>query len=652
MTDGGRDRAAPVPRRILGPTNPFAAFEKWEIEQSIPDRFGKIAAGNAGRVAVTSRGRPITYEELSRTVDRVAEAVTGRHNTREGPVALLLGNRAPVIAAILGVLKAGAFYVPLDPSYPRSRLARMLEHSRADLLVTDGANRDLAAELAGTAVPTLDLAEVDTLDLAEVDTLSASAGAGVAASAEDLVYLLYTSGSTGEPKGIFQTHRTVLHMIMNYVNTLHIAPDDRLALLESPCFGGSVLAVFGALLTGARLCLFDAARLGTEGLGAWLAAEGVTIYCSVPALFRRFASSLTDAVSFPDIRIVRVLGDTVRPQDVELYRRHFPDSALFVNGFGTNESTLNLQYFMDQETPLPDGAVPIGYPVDGVEPSLLDDAGQEVGPGRVGEIAIRSRHLAEGYWRDADLTRARFLPDPDGGKRRIYLTGDLGRRTEDGCYVHLGRKDFRVKVSGYQVAIDEVEALLAGHPGVREAVVVPRTEPDGDKRLVAYMVAAGRPAPSVTALRQFLAEGLPEHAVPSAYVWLPELPLTALNKLDRRSLPEPGTARPDLADPYVAPRTPVEEELAAIWADVLRVDRVGVHDSFLELGGSSLLAARVINRVRQELAVQVEMQSLMEAPTVEGQAMAVLRAQAARIGDDDLAQMLNEVEDAPSDDDQ
>ena len=271
---------------------------------------------------------------------------------------------------------------------------------------------------------------------------------------------------------------------------------------------------------------------------------------------------------------------------------------------------------------------------------LLDEDGQAVRPDDIGEIAIRSRYLSPGYWRRPDLTAAAFRSDPAGGPERIYRTGDLGRRLPDGCLVHLGRKDFQVKIRGFRVEVAEVEGALLSLPTVQEAVVVAREDRPGDRRLVAYLVPTARPAPTVTALRQALAASVPDYMVPAAYVMLDALPKTPGGKVDRRALPPPGRTRPALDQPLVAPRTPVEATVGAIWQEVLGLDEVGMHDNFFDLGGHSLAASQVIARVTETFHVDLPVRVLFEAPTVNGLALAVVQGLMQNVGADEIARLL------------
>lgn len=581
----------------------FVPFERAEIEQSIPARFARQVASHGRRPAVTMGDVTWTYGALNRAANRLAHRLRARREA-PAPVVLLIEQSVQLIAAILGVLKAGMFYVPLESHISSALLGAVLHETQAPLLLTT------RADDAVTGAVTAQIAEV-----LHVDDVLAGGGLEddpeIAIAPDAFAYIYFTSGSTGRPKGVVDTHRNVLHNIRRYTNTLRISPPDRLSLVPSPGFSGAVSSLFGALLTGASVFPFDVRRQGAAALGAWVARERLTIYHSVPALFRQVALS---GERFPHLRLIRLEGDLMTRRDWELYRERFPDSCTLVNGLGATECGLVRQFFVDTAMPVANGVVPIGYPVEDMEVRVLDDRGQLVDSGTVGEVTVRSHYLAAGYWQQPDLTHASIRDDPDDPGARVYHTGDLGRMHPDGCLEYLGRKDFRLKLRGEWVDVADVEAALHGMDGVREAAA--RAHGVGDEaHLVGYIVPDGE-APTVSAVRQRLAERLPAIMVPSRLVVLERLPLNANGKLDRSALPPPSPERPRLDDAFVAPRTDMEEALAGIWAEVLGLRPVGVHDHFFDLGGDSLGMSRIQNRIRERLGLVLELVTLFEHPTI------------------------------------
>jgi amino acid adenylation domain-containing protein len=599
-----------IKAKCFHPTGTFVEFKKEEIEQSIPDRFERMVQKYPDRLAVKTKHDELTYGMLNQAASRVARAILSRRGEGNEPIALLLDG-ASAIAAILGILKAGKIYVPLDTAYPQARIAYILEDSQAAVILTDNRNFSLA----------FDLAKDQRQQLINIDELDADLSIEERAacrSPDSLAWILYTSGSTGQPKGVVQTDRNVLHDIRNYTNALHICNDDRMVLLTSYSVVDTVRTMYGALLNGASLYPLDVKQQGLTHLAKWLIQHQITIYRSFSTLFRHFVTNLDRGQQFPSLRLLYLAGEPVYRRDVDLYKRHFSADCIFVNGIGSTECLTYRWYFIDKETQLNNSNVPVGYPLEDMKVLLLDDDGKEVAFIQIGEMTVRSRYLAPCYWRRPELSQAKFVTDLNGGDERSYQTGDLGMMLDDGCLLHMGRKDFQVKVRGYRIEIGEIEAALLNLENVKEAVVSLREDRLGDKRLVAYIVPFRQPGPTITTLRNVLAKNLPDHMVPSAFVLLGSLPLLPNGKLDRQGLRAPDNSRPNLDTPFVAPETTIEQTLANIWADVLNINPVGIHDNFFDLGGHSLAATRIISKVLERLGVEPPVASFFEVPTVAG----------------------------------
>ena len=591
-------------------TGPASGFTEWEldaIEQSICSRFEQQVKQHGDCLAVRTTTQQLTYAELNGQANRIAAAILAARGSGPEPVALLFEQGAALIAAILAVLKTGKAYVALDPTYPSTRLLAMLDDAGATLMLADEASMPTANALTGGTRSVLQV------HLQSGDAPDDSAGnPAVDVSPDAVAYIFHTSGSTGRPKGVYDTHRNVLHNILRYTNALRIAPNDRLTLLQSCSFSGSVSSLFCALLNGAATFPFDVRKEGPRRLGEWLREERLTVYHSVPTIFRSFLSG--DA-RFPELRCIRLEGDRSSRVDVELFRRHFEPHCQLVIGLGATETGISRQYFIDHETEVADGILPIGYPVRDVDVSLLDEDGGEVETGQVGEIAVRSAYLAPGYWRRPDLTQAAFRSDARGGPLRVYRTGDMGRLRADGCLEYLGRKDFVLKVRGNRIEPAEIETALLSLPELAEAVVT-TFEGDGDEvQLVAYLVPSPGAGLSPTVLHRRLAKTLPEFMIPSRFVTLDALPLDANGKLDRRALPSPvRSAR--LAGEGSNPRSPLEERIARLFESVLGLEQVQIDESFFDLGGGSLAATQICSQLAAETGLDLPLSTLVQAPTV------------------------------------
>ena len=424
-------------------TNNFIGFKRAEIEQSIPNRFERQVDLYADQIAIASGSRAHSYDMLNRTVNRLARAILTRWGENEEPVALFLDQGIPLVIAILGSLKAGKCYVPLDPTSPLERNAYMLTDSGATLIVTNDQNLCLAKRLA--------LDSDHLLNLDRIDSNVPDTNPGLSLSSSSLAYILYTSGSTGRPKGVIQNHRNVLHNVMRHTNTLRICPDDRQSLLYPSSVYGAMRDTFNALLNGAGLFHFPI-KEGLVGLAEWLMEKHITIYCSVATYLPPVPRTLPGQKQFPKLRLIKLGGETVYRQDVELYKANFSPDCVLCCGLSSTETGLVREYLINQGTVIPGHTVPLGYPVEDMEVLLLDDNGEQVGMNCIGEIAIKSRYVAIGYWERSDLTQQVFFPASCDDEKRIYRTGDLGLMRPDGCLEHHGRRTFRSKSEAIELS--------------------------------------------------------------------------------------------------------------------------------------------------------------------------------------------------------
>jgi amino acid adenylation domain-containing protein len=556
---------------------------------------------------VTGEEILLTYAELNRRANRMAEHLVA---LGVGPerVAGILTRRSPqMVVAMLAVLKAGGAYLPLDPAYPEARLAFMAADSRMSVVLTDGARAGSMPAAVRQVSMTTPLA-----GLGRDGAFPSEAGPG------NLAYVIYTSGSTGRPKGVAIEHRSAVALV-DWARRVFPAADlEGVLASTSICFDLSVFELFVPLACGGSVILADNALALPEGV----TRRRVTLINTVPSAM----AELVQGDGLPSsLRTVNLAGEPLPRALVEQIAERLPAARIF-NLYGPSEDTTYSTWaVVASGLPQPPG---IGRPVDGTRAYLLDRHLRPVPAGVPGEITLAGSGLARGYLGRPELTAERFLPDPFVAEpgARLYRTGDLARHLPSGEIRFLGRIDHQVKVRGFRIELGEVEAALREHPAVREVVVAVAT---GTASLVAWVAAAPGREPTPGELRAALARKLPAAMVPSAFVLLPALPRTANGKVDRRALPDPMAAP---TAPYVAPGTAVEERLAAIWAEVLQVERVGIHDDFFELGGHSLAANRVLSRVCSAFQIKLALRDLLETPTVAGLELTIAREMLRQAG--------------------
>ncbi|KAA6213432.1 non-ribosomal peptide synthetase [Streptomyces albofaciens JCM 4342] len=583
---------------------------------TLPDVYEAAARSHPDRTAVSCAGQSLTYAGLSARARRLARLLADRGIGPGSIVALALPRSVDLVTGLLAVSLAGAAYLPLDPDYPADRLAYMLDDARPAALITDTAT---APRLPGHTLP---LITVDGDAAARyADGPLTDADRTRPLRADDAAYVIYTSGSTGRPKGVVVTHHNVTRLFTATDHWFGFGPDDVWTLFHSYAFDFSVWELWGALLYGGKVVVVP--HLTSRDPHAFrqlLAAEQVTVLNQTPSAFYQLAAADRESDgSALALRYVVFGGEALELGRLDdWYARHADDAPVLVNMYGITETTVHVSYFpLDRATAAGATSSTIGVNIPDLRVYVLDDRLQPVPPGVTGEMYVAGEGLARGYLGREALTATRFVADPYArlfGERgsRMYRSGDLARRRADGALEYFGRADQQVKLRGFRIELGEIEAVLAAHPAVADTAVVVREDTPGDKRLVGYAVPAAGQEPDPAALRDHAAAELPAHMVPSAVVLLDRLPLTNNGKLDRKALPAPerpaATGRP--------PRTPREEQLCSVFAEVLGLDRVGVEDNFFDLGGHSLLAVRLADRVKAVLGTEVSIGTVFRSPTV------------------------------------
>lgn len=592
---------------------PVPASGLWDLP--IGRCFDQHAQAFPSNLAIRGEDAELSYGELNRLANSRAIELRSRGVGSNEPVAILLDQGAAFIAALLGVLKAGGCFVPLDPANPPGRNLQMLQESRARLLVTDSGHVRLAQTLAAGYCEVLD-----------VDLVPAHphADCNLEVSPDTLACILFTSGSTGKPKGVMHDHRSLVHNAVRHKEAFGISANDRQTLLYTCSVYGGIRDILNALLSGASLHTFNVKVRGVDGLAEWMRASRITLYCSVATVFRQLAATLNGRDEFPDLRLIKLGGEASHASDVELFRKHFSTGCRLHCGFGSTETGVVRHFFVDRDTRIDGQSVPLGFGIPDMDVALLDEQGRPVASGEIGEIVVRSQFISSGYWQRPDLNERSFDRDPVDPRVRIYHTGDLGVMRADGCLEHRGRKDGLVKIRGNRVEIAEVESALRGVAGVAHAAVVARRDQADEDYLAAYIVY-GRTRLSIGHVRRELAEQLPEHMVPAVFVELDAMPQTPNGKIDKQALPVPEASRPRLEQGYIGPRNPMEARLATLWSHLLRIERVGVLDDFFELGGNSLVAVRLMSRIRADYGIALPLACLLESRTVAALAEVIAR---------------------------
>ncbi|AKT38862.1 hybrid non-ribosomal peptide synthetase/type I polyketide synthase [Chondromyces crocatus] len=601
----GKEEREAVLRAGQGPSSSLA------VEVPFHAQWEKLAEREPSAIAVEDEAKRLTRAEVNARANRLARRLRTMGVGPEVSVGLSLQRGVDLVVGLLGVLKAGGMYVPLDPGYPRERLSYMLEDAAVKLLLTDEASLEQLPTASG----------VETLLLQDVERSASDEPASdlkLAVAAEQCAYMLYTSGSTGRPKGVQVPHGALANFLRSMAERPGLSATDVLLAVTPLSFDIAGLELYLPLVTGARLVVASqATSRDPERLGRALAQHGVTVMQGTPSTYRLL-------LQHPEVlnRGFKALcGGEALPGDV--CSRLLEREVALWNMYGPTETTI-----WSAAGPVQDAArVDLGTPVDNTDLYVLDEALELVPPGVSGELYIGGAGLARGYWRRRSLSAERFVPDPFSTTpgARMYRTGDVVRRQADGRLLYQGRSDAQVKIRGFRIELDEVEAWLSTHPSVRAAVVSSvEDERGGGAQLVAYVVPAGA-APSVEPLRAHLQERLPEYMVPGQYMVLDELPLTPAGKVDRKRLPRPTFDRATLQTRYTPPTTTEEKQIAALWKEVLRIERAGLDDNFFDLGGNSLLLVNLHARMCAALAVDFTLTDLFSHPTVSAQAALVRR---------------------------
>ena len=620
--------------------------------QVLPRLFEAQAEKTPGRVALAVEDRTLTYEALNSRANQVARHLGSLGVGAEAIVALCAEPSPAMLVGILGILKAGGAYLPLDPQYPKDRLEFMLQDTGASFLVTERGLSASYPHLAGIAAPAVVYLDDNRDVIAKQNKENFDAGT----TPGNLAYVIYTSGSTGTPKGVMIEHGAICNRLQWGTEFYGLNESDRVLQKSTFAFDASVWEIFEPLLAGAQIVMAGAKeRRNLAALAELMAQRQVTVAEFAPSTLRALLEE-GGIAKCKSLKRVFSGGEVLTAELEKMFFERVP--AELYNTYGPTEASVDVAHWKC-ERGLDQRIVPIGRPITGMKIYILDARLQPVPIGVPGELLIGGVGVARGYLNRPELTAEKFIANPfsDEPGARLYKTGDLARHLPDGNIEFLGRSDDQVKIRGFRIEPGEIEAALCQHPAVRETVVVARGDKLEETRLIAYVVPKRQPSPTAGDLRDFLRQRLPEYMVPSIFTLLDALPRTPHGKLDRRALPAPDQIRPELETTFVAPQTPVEKVLGGIFADVLGIERVGIHDDFFELGGHSLLATLIVSRIHATFKADLPLRRVFDAPTVAGLAAALLEdagerariektalllLELARLSEDQVKRMLDE----------
>ncbi len=574
-----------------------------DTEQSLTNRFRLVTSAHGRRLAISDGARKISYQELDRESDLLASLILGTLDMSQRPVGLLFPQSAESIISILAVLKSGNTYVPLDPSDTPQRLSYIVQSADCPLVVTGQRHIHLAKKIA--AMVPAGVLDVTNRNMAgNYVTLPVT-------TADDIAYIFFTSGTTGEPKGVFDSHRNVAHNVLRYTETLQFRPRDRMSLVQAPSFSGTVSTIFGALLNGASLFPYDTKARGLLAISSWLKSNEISIYHSVPALFRLV---FEDRDVSPALRLVRLEGDRATTGDLRLMERT-NSSAQLVNGLGTTETGLVTQFFPERGFNNRNGVLPAGQPVRDMAVSIVDETGSHVEDGETGLVAVTGKYLALGYLRRGTIHQNDFHTNEDGG--RTYLTQDLGVMRVNGLEL-LGRRGRCARMRGTWVDLTEIEAAILSLEKVFDAIVRIGVNRRGEERLEAYVVPNGQL--DEAGLRSHISKRVPSYMIPEMIALVDQLPVTASGKIDHDALWKVNSSE---SEPYGNPAAGrgdsngfVLRTISKIWTDELSSGTIGDDDNFFLFGGTSLALARIHSRVEKAFGLKLQFEYLLGDLTI------------------------------------
>ena len=531
------------------------------------------------------------------------------NNNKTERIALLLTHDETCVIGMLGVLKLGNSYVPIDVNNPIDRIKFIIEDSDCNTLVYNAKTVNVATRII-KEIPNIESVALKNDKVSEIENLN------IKSTSDAEAYILYTSGSTGKPKGVIQNQRNVLHFIRVYTNNIHLANYDNLSLFSTYTFDASVKDIYGALLNGATLSFYNVINEGIDQIYDWIEKQNITVMHMVPTLYRSFLKELETDTFISTVRLIDLGGESCHKMDIELFKKHFKRGAFIVNDYGPTESTIVAQNFLNHDSLITRNNISLGSAVTETEFFILDEENLKKGAYSIGEIVFKSDYLSLGYLNRLDLTQKVFLTDPITRKGRIYKSGDIGMQLPNGEIEFLYRKDSQVKLNGLRIELDEIIYQLEKQKEIIKAEVQLK-EINASSYLTAYIKSEALNL-DTDEVKERLSLVLPKYMIPSIYILLEDFPLTRTGKISKNKLPNPTIS--DLkTKPYIAPNNEIERELVKIWSTILKLEEIniGMDDSFFELGGNSLKIAPLINTINNQLGTTLQTIDVFQYPTIK-----------------------------------
>lgn len=576
------------------------------FDESLVAAFERVAAKYSSRTALASDDWKPTFGELNETANCLAHRLIAAGVVPGGRVAILMSHDAPLVAAVLGTLKAGQIVVALDPSDPIARLKMLIEDSEPDVVITNIPNSNLASEI-GIGCTILNWESEISFRSTQNPSIEILPG--------QTAFLTYTSGTTGRPKGVMQTHRQLRRAAAAHIDAMQFTENDRVPFFAMISTGQGSVGLWWILLSGAMLWPFSLKTTGVVGLADWIRDCALTVFVSSASIYRALVRTIDDRTVFSNIRAVRLASETVTADDFRTFQKHFPQADIFVHTLSSSETSNIAWSRWSRHDTVPEGTLPVGHFSRDMDVTLLNEDGQPVGQSQVGEIVVKSRYLADGYWRDLNLTADKFSADLDGNGTRQFRSGDLGRINADGLLEFCGRKDDRVKIRGNRIEVQDIERALERLPGIDRAVAVAVARDNNEPLLVAFVVKKSDASWTAPRLRHAVGAIMPRHMVPSRIVFLDTLPYNKGNKIDREALRNTFFRVVSDGDGE-RPSTKTELLLVDIWEEVLNISDIRRDGDFFELGGDSLSGSIVAAEIHAALGVELTLGHIANHPTL------------------------------------